>query len=325
MRTKLLLLAATAVVFFFAEPKDALADHVLCSDPQGQWNLLQTSGTLADVSSFRANVNARYANICPALIQSVELRRDELARRQQERERLQAEARDRVSGAQTQLDELNRRIALETTARRRAENQINLMLRQREEEEAAARIPDRPRNLLACLVSQDVARFDRGNIPGTQIENLEVPPEIQVVYDIADAEQGAVDVYGWDLIARQWTRNRVAAQLNGRTLTVGATLENEQNARVVGAEVINLDALTVTGRGLFEPINVGGQSAINVDGNGQANLNIGALFQRPPRVWLESRGACAYQSGSPPGPLTSTPSWRVADRAIPTVPPVPRR
>jgi hypothetical protein len=326
MRAKLFLFAAAAAVCFFTAPMEASADHVLCNEPQAQWNdLLQSSGSLADVSSFRANINARYANICQGLIASVEQRRDDLTRRQQEQERLRAEVADRREGAQAELTALNRRIADETAARRRAENQINLMLRQREEEEAAERIPGRQRTLLACLISQDVARFDRGNIPGTQIERFEAPPEVQVVYDIQDAAQGAIDVYDWDLTAHQWTRNRIAAQLVGQTLTVGATLENDENGRVKSRGVINLEALSMNGAALFEPINAGGQSAINVDRNGQANLNLGALMQRPPRVWLETRGNCAYQSGSPPGPLTSQPEWRVIERAIPTVPPVPRR
>lgn len=322
MKTKLLLLAAAAAVCLLGAPTDASADHIICRSQENEWALLQTGGNLSDVTSFRGSV-AENAGVCPTLMSAVDQRLGELTSRQAERERLRAEAAQ-SQAAREELASIERTLQQETAARRRAEREILNLRRVREAEAAQAQIPGRPRNLVACLISQDVARMDRGNIPGMQIENLNVPPEIQVVYDIADAAQGAIDVYGWDLTARQWTRNRVAASREGSVLTIGATTENEQNARIRARETINLDTMSQNGMGYFEPITSGAAPAINVN-NGQANLNVGALFQRAPRLWLETRGSCAYQNGAPPGPLTGTPSWRVTVREIPTIPQMPRR
>ena len=328
MRRKMMLLAGVALCLLGVAqaqaPQAQQADHQFCAPFQREWQSLQNGG-LDATSAFRIEVSN--SRMCPLLLSAIDQRVSVLAREQSDRSALrqQLEAQSAQNrAAQTELTNLERTLRQETVARQRAEQDAADLRRIREAEEAAARIPGRPRNLIACSMAQDIARMERGNIPGVQFENLNVPPEIQVVYDIADVERGAIDVYGFDLVGRRWTRNRVAASRTGNSITAGGTYENEQNARLRALEVIDLDTMTTNGQGFFEPINSGAAPAINVN-NGQANLNVGALFQQPPRLWLETRGYCAYQNGAPPGPLTGTPEWRVTAREIPTIPRMPRR
>lgn len=329
MKIKLLMFAATSALCLAAMDSSAQTrtDHPsLCTDLQREWGILSTNGRAADIQTFRDSVDANKVAMCPVTIGAADSRVREL----EAQEIADAARRDawRAQQGNAAAAQLLREANAEATRQRqradRAAAEAAAERAARLAREQAEAIPGRPRNLLACSLSQDIARFDRGNIPGTQIENLVVPPEIQVVYDLVGVDQGVIDVYSWDLDQRQWSRSRAAVVREGNRVTIGGTSENEQNARIRVVDSVDLDAMTVTGQGYFEPINAGGQSAIDINRNGQANLNLGALMQRAPRLWLESRGTCAFQSGGPPGPLTATPSWRVTDRAIPTIPPLPR-
>ncbi|MEJ0060833.1 MAG: hypothetical protein WDM79_15180 [Terricaulis sp.] len=331
MSMKRALLFSVAVGFVaWIDPAAAVPrsdNPALCASFQQEWVALAQHGGVQDVSRFRGEVPV----LCPMTANAVDGRLSELRQREvadaQRREVLVSQQATNAAAAR-ELREANEAANRERVLRVQAEQEASNLRRIREAELAAASIPGRARNLWACSISQDIARLDQGTMPNVRFDDVVVPPEVHVVYDIADAAQGAVDVYSWDINERQWTRSRLAASRVGNLLTVGATSENEQNVRILNRAVLDLDALTVIGAGFVEPISTGGGSVANLDfSTGQLNLNPNEIFrrtQRPPRLWLETRGACA-QSNAPPSPLTSTPTWHTTVREIPTIPPMPRR
>lgn len=321
--------ALGAMGLCFAAPAHALSDHPsLCISYQREWDSL-SQGTLAKMQEFIKDPSLR--RMCPKTendvairIASEQAKEQEQARQRQaisDLTRDQAATKASINAATKQLAAFEETMAAERNAKLQAEAVAQEERRKRLELEAAASIPGRSRNLIACSLSQDVERLDQGNIPGMKFTDIIMPPEIQVVFDIADIADGVVDVYGFDIKARQWSRTRAGAQMKGKVLTVGGTSQNENNLRLQSRQEINLDAMNAKGRALADPVATGGSSLLNFDGStGNAGINLGALLQSPPRMWIEQKGNCAYQNGEPPGPLTATPEFRITSRAIPNIP-----
>lgn len=329
MKTKGTLLAAGAVGALMSAPSAfALSDHPsLCTSYQREWQS-RSQGTLAGMLEFINDPTLK--KMCPKTEGDAALRiaTEQVKKQDAEKEKAKLElvVSNKASKAEV-ADATKRLAALETSveqdrkAREAAEAAATEERRKRMELEAAAAIPGRTRNLLACSISQDVEKLDQGNMENMKFDNIDITPEIQVVYDIADVSGKAVDVYGFDLTQQQWSRTRVGALLKGTVLSLGATSQSLKNIQIKEKSDLDLGAMTIRGRAMVEPAASGGPSLFNLDvGTGKAGLNMDALTKRPPRVWVELRGNCAYQNGDPPGPLTGTPQFRVTSRDIPNVP-----